>query len=67
MSTRVVRVDNYSCKHNTSQHVAIGEVVLYSIPPEIAVKIAVELSVISMPLDVLAEVFVAQVFVHFVI
>ena len=66
MSAGVIGVENHSCKNNTCHHVAIGEVVLNSVPPQVAVEIAVELAILSVPLDVLTEVFVAQMVVYFV-
>jgi hypothetical protein len=66
MSAGVIGVNNHSSKNNTCHRVAIVEVVLNSVPPQVAVKIAVELAILSVPLDVLTEVFVAQMVVYIV-
>ena len=66
VSAGIIRVDHNSGENNTCHYVTIVEVGLRSVPAQVAVETAVEFAVLPVPLDVLAEVFVAQMVVHFV-
>ena len=66
VSAGVIWVDYNSGENNTCHYVTIVNVGLCSIPPQVTVETAVEFTILSVPLDVLAEVFVAQMVIHFV-